>query len=201
MPPHCDTLDGPVVIAAKKALETGNINWLLPWIYEGGEDEIRHAFQKVLEVRKSNVAAAIELADLWLFETAVRVHREGEGAPYTGLKPAGLDNGPLIPRVERSLVKGNPQEIIEYLNHQVELAVTERFKKIIERKEYDVNDVPAARAYVQAFLGLTLFSHHLYLWIKSGGDHQEDHDSKEEFDEPVKPASERKQDTHTHHHE
>lgn len=200
MPPHCDTLDGPVVLAAKKALDTGNVNWLLPWIYEGGEEQVRSAFNKVLEVHKLKNASAIELADLWLFETAVRVHREGEGAPYTGLKSAGLDNGPIIPRVERALEKDDPQEIIDFLQHQVEHAIKERFQKIIERKEYDINDVHAARTFVQSYLGLTLFSHHLYLWIKSGGDHQEGHDTKEEFDEPVKPSSERKQEHHAHNH-
>lgn len=30
---------------------------------------------------------AQELADMYFFETLVRIHREGEGAPYTGLKP------------------------------------------------------------------------------------------------------------------
>ncbi len=29
MPPHCDTRDGTVVRAAKKALETGNLNYVL----------------------------------------------------------------------------------------------------------------------------------------------------------------------------
>ncbi len=34
MPPHCDTRDGPVVKAAMKALDTGNIHNILIWIPE-----------------------------------------------------------------------------------------------------------------------------------------------------------------------
>jgi len=29
---HCDTLDGPVVLAARKALETGKVNPVLAWV-------------------------------------------------------------------------------------------------------------------------------------------------------------------------
>lgn len=92
MPPHCDTMDGPVVKAAKRALETGNVNLILPWVPKKSEAELKKAFNKTLRVSKLGKGAT-ELADYWFFETAVRVHREGEGAPYTGLKPAGLDWG------------------------------------------------------------------------------------------------------------
>lgn len=30
MPPHCDSMDGPVVKVAMHALETGNVNLILP---------------------------------------------------------------------------------------------------------------------------------------------------------------------------
>ncbi len=89
MPPHCDTMDGPVVKAAKKALETGNVNLILPWVPKKAEGALKKAFGKALRTRKMGKGAA-ELADYWFFETAVRLHRVGEGAPYTGLKPAGL---------------------------------------------------------------------------------------------------------------
>jgi hypothetical protein len=96
MPPHCDTLDGPVVRCCKSALEKGNVNLILPWVPEKAEEELEKAFKKTLLVRKQGKEAA-ELADYWFFETTVRLHREGEGAPYTGLKPAGLDWGPVVP--------------------------------------------------------------------------------------------------------
>ena len=48
MPPHCDSLSGPVVKMAKKALETGNVKFILPYVPEESEDEVIAAFHKVL---------------------------------------------------------------------------------------------------------------------------------------------------------
>lgn len=107
MPPHCDTMDGPVVKAAQRALETGSVNLILPWVPKKAEVELKKAFEKTLRTRKLGKEAK-ELADYWLFETAVRLHREGEGAAYTGLKPAGLDWGPVVPRAEKAIEKENP---------------------------------------------------------------------------------------------
>ena len=81
---HCDGLDGPLVKAAQKALETGDVNLVLIWVQKKDEAEVRQAFQKTLTVRKSSAQAG-ELADRYFFETVVRLHRAGEGAPYTGL--------------------------------------------------------------------------------------------------------------------
>jgi len=94
MPPHCDTMDGPVVKAAKIALDKGNVNLILPWVPKRAEAELKKAFEKTLRARKLGKEAA-ELADYWFLETAVRLHREGEGAPYTGLKPADSTGVPL----------------------------------------------------------------------------------------------------------
>ena len=87
MPPHCDSMDGPVVKAARLALETKNVNLVLPYVPKEGEAEVIRAFDRVLPLRADG---AREIADLYFFETVVRIHRAGEGAPYTGLKPAGL---------------------------------------------------------------------------------------------------------------
>lgn len=173
MPPHCDTMDGPVVKAAKMALETGNVNLILPWVPKKAEAELKKAFEKTLRARKLGKEAA-EVADYWFFETAVRLHREGEGAPYTGLKPAGLDWGPVVPRAEKAIEKGNSKEVIEFLVHTAEEELQRRFKHAMEKKKYDVNDVDAAREYVRAMLGFVLYSHHLYTNIIGGGEHGEE---------------------------
>jgi len=173
MPPHCDTLDGPVVKACKSALEKGNVNLILPWVPEKAEEELKKAFTKTLLVRKQGKKAA-ELADYWFFETAVRLHREGEGAPYTGLKPAGLDWGPVVPRAEKAIEQENAKEVISFLSHTLEEVLQKRFKHAMEKKKYDENDVEAAREYVQAELGFVLFSHHLYTTITGAGEHEEE---------------------------
>ncbi len=170
MPPHCDTMDGPVVTAAKDALEKGNVNLILPFVPKKAEDELKKAFEKTISVRRLSKEAA-ELADYWFFETAVRLHREGEEAPYSGLKPAGLDWGPVVPRAEKAIEKGDPKEVIKFLLHVVEEEVQKRFEGAISKKDYDINDVDAAREYVEAMLDFVLYSHHLYKYMKKGEKH------------------------------
>jgi hypothetical protein len=96
---HCDGLDGPVVTVARKALETGNVNLVLPWVRVEDEGEIRKAFDQARSVRKLG-GEARKLADTHFFETLVRIHRAGEGAPFAGLKPAGRDLGPAVPAAD-----------------------------------------------------------------------------------------------------
>lgn len=172
MPPHCDTMDGPVVQAAKKALKTANANLILPWVPSAAEAELRKAFRKTLNVRKLGRQAA-GLADIWFYETAVRLHREGEGAPYTGLKPAGLDWGPVVRKAENAIEKGDAGKVIEFLLHTVNETLRSRFDKAISMKGYDENDIEAARHYVHAMLGFVLFSHELYEFVKSERGHEE----------------------------
>ena len=170
MAPHCDTMDGPVVSACRKALETGNVYYILPFVPKKAEDELTMAFNKTIKARNLGQDAA-EVADMWFFETAVRLHREGEGAPYTGLKPAGLDWGPVVPKAENDIEKGDPTETIEFLKSIVEEEVRKKFDKAMFTKDYDLNDVDAAREYTEAMLHFVLSSHHIYKYIISSGEH------------------------------
>jgi len=77
---HCDTLDGPVVSLAKEALQKGDVKIVLPWVAAEKEKEIREAFDLAVAVRGKGTKEK-ELADRYFFETLVRVHRAGEGAP------------------------------------------------------------------------------------------------------------------------
>ncbi len=157
MPPHCDTLDGPVVTAAKKALEAGNVNLILPYVPKKDEAEIIRAFEKVTKIREDD--AVREVADLYFFETVVRVHRMGEGAPYTGLKPAGLDEGPVIPVAEKAIESGSPEELIKILSEMLREEVTHRLHHVKHLKEHAHKSVDDAREYVETMLGLQVWSH------------------------------------------
>jgi hypothetical protein len=170
IPPHCDTLDGPVVTAAKKALDLKKVNLILPWVPKKAEKELKKAFEKTLTVRAKGKDAK-DLSDYWFFETTVRLHREGEGEAYTGLKPAGLDEGPVVPRAEKAIHKGNCKEIIKFLTKEVEKDLQKRFDLTQKLKNYKEDNVDAARKYVNATLGFILFSHKLYLYIKADVHH------------------------------
>lgn len=148
---HCDTMDGLVVTLARRALETGNVNLVLLWVREQDEAEIRESFKHALAVRKLG-AEAKDLADRHFFETLVRVHRAGEGAPYTGLKPAGRDLGPAVPAGDRALEDGSIDKVHKVLNDAIRAGLHEHFHRAMERKGFDANDVKAGRRYVEAYV-------------------------------------------------
>jgi hypothetical protein len=170
MPPHCDTLDGPVVSAARRALETDDVDVILPFVPADGEAEIQQAFDLARKARVHG-AAAREVADLYFFDTAVRVHRRGEGAPHTGLKPAGLDAGPAIPLAERAVQTGEVDELVAFLQHEVGLQVQRRLEHVRELQRRVGAGVPAARMYTSAMLGFLVWAHKLWLHTQQSDDH------------------------------
>lgn len=148
---HCDGLDGPVVKAAKNALQAGNVNLVLIWVQQKDEPEIRAAFQQTLQVRKQSPEAQA-LADRSFFETLVRIHRAGEGASYTGLKSAGRDLGPAIPAADRALEAGTVGPLQDLLVDAIRRGLEEHVETLTALKGYDPNDVAAGRRYVQAYV-------------------------------------------------
>jgi hypothetical protein len=144
-------MDGPVVTLARKALEAGNVNLVLPWVRKDDEPEIRHAFEHALAVRSLGPKAQA-LADHHFFETLVRVHRAGEGAAYTGLKPAGRDLGPAIPAADRALDEGSVEKVVQLLTEAVRQGARRHFQAVMTRRSFDPDDVAAGRAYVEAYV-------------------------------------------------
>ena len=170
MPPHCDSMDGPVVTAARRALDQGEVAIVLPYVPAHAEAEATAAFQQVLPIRGISGSAGA-VADRWFFETVVRLHRAGEGAPYTGLKPAGQDEGPVIPVAERALHTGSADELIHVLTEVVADQVKFRLDRAIALKQHEHGSVATAREYVEAMLGLQVWAHKLYQAATSGPHH------------------------------
>jgi hypothetical protein len=77
---HCDTMDGPVVVAARGALDKGEVTPVLKWVKKADEAEVRAAFKQARTVRTKGEEAK-ELADRHCFETVVRLHRASESEP------------------------------------------------------------------------------------------------------------------------
>ena len=148
---HCDTLDGPVVMAARQALEAGDVRPALVWVRAEDAAEIREAFERSREVRALGEEAR-ELADLHFFETLVRIHRAGEGAPYTGLKPAGTDQGPVIPLADRALADGDPAALLERLSAELAEQLETQFALARAARDYPAGDVEAGREFVEAYV-------------------------------------------------
>ena len=172
MPPHCDSLDGPVVTAAARALRTGNVELVLPYVHPDGEAEVREAFARVLPLRADRDGTG-ELADRWFYETVVRVHRAGEGAPYTGLKPAGLDPGPVLPLAEQAVATGQVDAVYGLLAGELRRQLEGRLGRVGELAAVRDRSVVDARAWVEAMLGFEVYAHHLYAALQRGphGEH------------------------------
>lgn len=153
---HCDTLDGPVVVAARQALEKGDITPVLKWIKADSEAEIRAAFAQTLIVRAKGPEAK-DLADRFFFETLVRVHRAGEGAPYTGLKPAGTDPGPFVAGADAALESGSADALVKLLVERATVGVRERFAEAQERRKHADHNVAAGREYVESYIEFVHF--------------------------------------------
>jgi hypothetical protein len=158
---HCDGLDGPVVKAAQRALEARNPAFALIWVQEKDEREIQIAFEQTLAVRELS-AQAKELADRFFFETLVRVHRAGEGAPFTGLKPAGRDLGPAIPAADESIRVGSVDPVHRLLTGLFEKRLREQFGEAMAAKTFKSDDLSAGRAYVRAYVELIHFVERVY---------------------------------------
>ena len=158
---HCDGLDGPVVKAAANALRSGNVNLVLIWVQAKDEAEIRFAFQQALLVRKQGPEAQA-LADRYFFETLVRTHRTGEGAPYSGLKPAGRDLGSAIPAADKALESGAMRPLQDLLTDAAERGLKRHFEALRTLRGYDPNDVTAGRRYVQAYVEYVHYVERLY---------------------------------------
>ena len=150
---HCDTMDGPVIAAARAALQAGEVTPVLKWIPKQSEPEIRAAFARTLNVRTVS-GEAKELADTYFFETLVRLHRAGEGEPYTGLKPAGTQIESAVAAADMALLKGQADPLVRSITEQVAAGVRQRFERAKQARASADTDVGAGREYVEAYVDL-----------------------------------------------
>jgi Family of unknown function (DUF6448) len=174
---HCDGIDGPVVKAAQQALAKGDVNPILIWVRANDEAEIRRVFAKTLAVRKLNPEAR-ELADLYFFETLVRIHRAGEGAPYTGLKPAGRDLGPAIPAADKAIETGALEPLLKLITSESTNGLRERFQKATAAKKFNAEDVKAGREYVKAYVEFVHYVEGLHEFVQGSDDGHSDSAAK-----------------------
>lgn len=164
---HCDTLDGPVVKTARTALESGKLAPVLAWVRAQDEAEIRAAFQKATAARKLGPEAKV-VADTWFFETLVRVHRAGEGAPFTGLKPAGLDLGPAVPAADKALRTGDLAPVEKLIVAELREGLHHRFE-LVRAQKVPADDVAAGRAWVAAYVPFVHYVEGVFQSVKGTG--------------------------------
>lgn len=157
---HCDTMDGPVVKTAQVALEKGDVTPVLKWVKPPQEAEVRAAFQRTLAVRALGKEAK-DLADQYFFETLVRLHRQGEGVPYTGLKPAGAVE-PVITASDKALDTGAVDELTKEITQLVAAGIRHRFAETVEKNKHADESVAAGREFVEAYVEFTHYVERLH---------------------------------------
>ncbi|MGC3999825.1 MAG: DUF6448 family protein [Anaeromyxobacter sp.] len=153
---HCDTLDGPLLETAHKALDSGQVAPVLAWVQPAGEAEVRTAFAEARAAR-SGPAAARQASERRFFETLVRIHRQGEGAAYTGLKPAGEGVTEALRVADRGIAAGDGSAVEALLVDRLRDGLRERFAAL-QAQQPPAKDVEAGRKWVAAYVA---YVHHV----------------------------------------
>lgn len=189
---HCDTMDGPVVLTAKAALEKKDVTPVLKWVKKDAEAEIKSAFTKTLAVRAKGPEAR-ELADQFFFETLVRVHRAGEGAPFTGLKPAGTDLGPALEEADKALESGSVDKVVKLVTDEAAAGIRRRFAEARDKKAHAEHNVDAGREFVAAYVEYVHYVEGLHQTAEgAGAHHAEGHEAAPAKDVHQEPAPQHK---------
>lgn len=153
---HCDTMNGPVITSAKDALNKADVKLILIWVQPKDETTIKDLFDKTVKLRKISPEVK-ELADMNFFENLVRIHRAGEGAPYTGIKETGEIELPIA-AADKALETGSLDDVTKMLNTSVEKGVKEKFETMMAKKNYDKGNVEAGREFVESYV---IFMHYV----------------------------------------
>lgn len=169
-PAHCDTLDGPVVRDARLALQARQVDPVLKWVKPEAEAEVRAAFTQASTVRGLSPMAEA-LADRFFFETVVRLHRQGEGATYTGLKPAGTPLDTAVAAADQALETGSPEALLRLISTEVDHGLRERFARALAARRHAAESAALGRAYVAAYIEFVHYAERLRLNAGSSAGH------------------------------
>ena len=167
---HCDSVRGPVIADAALALDKGDVTPVLKWVRPADESEIRAAFTQAVSVRAQSPEAKA-VADRWFFETLVRVHRAGEGAPFTGLKGADFEVEEGIELADHALESGSLDAAEKALLGTVTAGLRKRFQEVKEARAHAADSVEAGRAYVHAYVEFIHYAERLHEAATLGAGH------------------------------
>jgi hypothetical protein len=166
---HCDSMNGPVVQAAEDALANGDFDKVAIWVTEKQSDELREVYKQAQKVRELSPQAK-ELADRHFYETAVRLHRQAEGMPYTGLKPAG-PMPPDVQAAERALDEADVSIVQDTLTSALRENVNHWYEQAMEARAKRDQSVEAGREWADAYVRYIIYVHSLYQKIEAGPAH------------------------------
>jgi hypothetical protein len=140
-----------VATAAHQALEKKDVKLILPYVQHESEIELTAAFKQALEVRIAG-GSAKELADRYFIETAIRLHRAGEGAPYTGVTDASTPKAILV--ADQAMATGSLDETYKLLDQAMKKGLQEKYQAVLHARAEaeELGTVEAHRERVEAEL-------------------------------------------------
>lgn len=168
---HCDTMNGPVIPEARAALDKGDVTPLLKWVGKGDEAEVKAAFARAVVVRAQGPEAK-ELADRYFLETLVRLHRAGEGAPYTGIREEPVE--PIVALADQALAGGSADEMIGKISGHLAESIREKFNAVMKAGKNKDRSVEAGREFVKAYVIYMHYIEGIHAAIMSAGGHHEE---------------------------
>lgn len=154
---HCDTMDGPTAADGQKAIQTNNVNYVLKWVKPEEEKEIKEIFDLSMKVSKLSPEAK-EISEKYFFDSLIRIHRAGENAPFTGVKPAGTPIDEKVAAADKSIEIGNLSPLDNLVPEDKKPELKERFEKVMALKNFDENNIEAGREYIEAYVSFFHFA-------------------------------------------
>lgn len=164
---HCDSEDGPIIPSLRRALEDGDLTTALKWIAPDDEQEIADLFTRVRALRTQSDEAR-EIADQFFIESFVRIHRAAEGAPFSGIKPAG-SMPPVFAAADNALAQGSVDALADKVANTVRENILRRFNHALELSRHQNESVVAGRAFVEAYVTYVHFVEGLHNYIQQAG--------------------------------
>jgi hypothetical protein len=156
---HCDTLDGPVIQDARKALDAKDVTPVLKWVKQKDEKIVRAAYSKALSAKGNKNADAAENK---FFATLVKIHRAGEGASFTGLKPAG-EVEPAIAEADKALANGSSDALVKLVTDDIAIGIRKRYEHAAVTYKHKDESVEQGREFVEAYVEYTHYVERLHL--------------------------------------
>ena len=97
---------------------------------------------------------------MYFFETLVRIHRAGEGAPYTGLKAESPE--PIVAASDKAIESGSADALVKQVTEDVSAGIRKRFERVVETRKHNGESVEAGREYVEAYVEFTHYVERLH---------------------------------------
>lgn len=166
---HCDRINGPVAVDARKALETDDVSHAFILVTEKQSGELKSVFKQASKVYAKGKESR-ELSEHYFMETTMRLHREAKGMPFTGLKPA-QPNPEDIAVAEEALQSGEVQPVATLLASEIEKKVTGLHQQTIEAQSKKDESIASGREAVDAYVRNIVYIHSLHEAIQAGPAH------------------------------